>query len=58
MLDNDEINPHNVFTKFPPEGGTKDNPYGKNDPGYHTTYEGQRYIANGFYELIKQRWNI
>lgn len=58
MLDDDSINPHNVTMTYPPIGATKQNPYGTNDPGYHTSYEGQEFIANGFYEIIKNRWGL
>ena len=58
ILDDDSINPHTATLAYPVLGATKQNPYGINDPGYHTSYEGQEYIANGFYEIIKNRWGL
>ena len=52
------LNPFQVFMSHPPEGATSDNPYGPNDPGYHTSYQGQEFIANGFYDIIKTKWNL
>jgi len=28
------------------------------DPGYHTSPEGQEFLANSYYDLIKTRWNL
>lgn len=58
MLDDDSKNPHNVFCRYPPEGASTEHPYGTNDPGYHTSYEGQEVLASGFYGIIKNRWNL
>jgi len=58
LLDDDSINPFNVFLTDPPDGATSDNPYGPNDPGYHTSYEGQQLMANGFHKIIKERWQL
>jgi hypothetical protein len=58
MLDNEEFNPYTVFRAHPPEGATPENPYGPNDPGYHTNQYGQELIANGFYDIIKGRWGL
>ncbi len=58
MLDDEEINPYRVFCNHPPEGATPENPYGPNDPGYHTNQYGQEFIANGFYDIIKGRWGL
>lgn len=30
----------------------------KNDPGYHTNYAGQIYLADKYQELMKERWNL
>lgn len=56
MLDNEEVNPFKVFCNHPPEGATKENPYGPNDPGYHTNPYGQQLMADAFYDIIKGRW--
>lgn len=53
LLDSNEKNPYHIFLKFPAE-----DVFGPDEPGYHTSYEGQELIANGFYNLIKQRWNL
>lgn len=58
MLDNIEYNPHRVFITNPPEGSTPEHPYGPNDPGYHTTTNGQKIIASAFYDIIKTKWNL
>ena len=58
MLDNEDLNPFKVFCDYPPEGASKENPYGTNDPGYHTSQYGQQFIADGFYDIIKDRWEL
>jgi len=30
----------------------------ESDPGYHTTVEGQRHIADMYYNIIKQHWDL
>ena len=58
LLDDISINPFQVFISHPPEGATASDPYGPNDPGYHTSYQGQEMMANGFYDIIKGRWGL
>ena len=58
MLDNSEVNPHKVFCNHPPEGASNENPYGTNDPGYHTSQHGQQLIADEFYNIIKNHWGL
>jgi len=58
ILDDDKKNPYSVFCIMPPPGSTPKDPYGPNDPGYHTSIEGQQFIADGFYNIIKNRWGL
>jgi len=58
ILDDNTINPPNVAWSHPPDGATKENVYGPNDPGYHTNSAGQQFIADGFYDIIKDRWGL
>lgn len=58
LLDDISINPFQVFMKYPPEGATPENLYGPDDPGYHTSYYGQQLLADGFYDIIKERWGL
>lgn len=58
ILDDETKNPYYAFIKYPPEGVSPDNPYGKHDPGYHTSFEGQHYIANNFYNIIKDKFGL
>lgn len=58
ILNDDTKNPSKVHLSHPPDGSTKENPFGTDDPGYHTNYEGQRIIADAFYDIIKERWGL
>ena len=58
MLDSDEKNTFEIYTKYPPSGRTPENSYGIEDPGYHTSYEGQQILASNFYDIIKERWGL
>jgi len=58
MLDDDEKNPFAAHAKYPPKGVTQENVYGSEDPGYHTNYEGQRFLAFCYYDIIKERWGL
>jgi hypothetical protein len=58
LQDDDTKTPHWALVLYPPEGSTKKNLYGTNDPGYHTTPEGQEYLANHYYDIIKNRWGL
>jgi len=58
ILDDETKNPYYAFIKYPPDGVTPENPYGKYDPGYHTSLEGQHYIANNFYNIIKNKFGL
>lgn len=57
-LSDESKNPFHVYLKHPPSGAELESPYGKKDPGYHTSYEGQEIIADHFYEIIKNRWGL
>jgi hypothetical protein len=52
--------PHGAYVMFPPHGHSPTQPYGPPgaDPGYHTTPEGQTYLANHYYNIIKNRWSL
>lgn len=58
MLDDEEVNPFKVFCNHPPAGATPENPYGTDDPGYHTNPYGQQLMADAFYDIIKGRWDL
>ena len=60
LLDDETKNPHGAYVLFPPIGSTKTMPYGPYgaDPGYHTVPEGQVYLANHYYEIIKNCWGL
>lgn len=58
ILDDETKNPYYASKIYPPDGVTPEHPYGKQDPGYHTSYEGQQYIASYYYNLIKDKWGL
>ena len=58
MLDDESKNPHNIFVSYPPPGSSPENPYGTNDPGYHTSLLGQQVMSDYFYDIIKTRWGL
>jgi hypothetical protein len=40
-----------------PFNGKESNDYEK-DPGYHTSPTGQEFLAETYYQLIKDRWDL
>lgn len=52
------VNTWYTYLNFPPEGRTKETVYGIKDPGYHSTPEGQIYLANCLYNYIKDRFYV
>lgn len=58
ILNDNTKNPSNVYLSHPPDGSTKEKPFGNDDPGYHTNLEGQRLIADAFYDIIKKSWGL
>lgn len=50
------LTPYGIQDIYPFKG-KENNDYDK-DPGYHTSLEGQEFLADTYYQVIKERWNL
>jgi hypothetical protein len=56
LLQDLTLTPYGIQDIYP-FNGKESNDYEK-DPGYHTSPTGQEFLAETYYQLIKDRWNL